>query len=60
MRYQVAVKELHIHYYEVEAVSARDAFDKVNDLSPGVVDTEYIEYSHNLRQEDWDYKLIKD
>jgi len=50
--YTVAVREVHIHYYSVEADDPEQAKALVNDRAPGVTD-EWEEFDRELKPDTW-------
>jgi hypothetical protein len=52
-RYRVAVREVHVRFYEVMAADEEEAKDLVGRNAPGVKDLEYEEFSHTLDSDTW-------
>ena len=51
--YIVGAREVHVRFYTVTAENEEKANELVNDCAPGVTDTDYQEYSHQMPPDTW-------
>jgi hypothetical protein len=57
-KFRVGVREVHVHFYDVECDTEEEAKRLVDDFDDQVIDTDFVEYSHNLRTDTWSVEVL--
>jgi hypothetical protein len=58
-KFRVGVREVHVHFYDVECDTEEEAKDLVDYFDEErVEDTDFVEYSHNLRADTWSVEVL--
>ena len=60
-KFRIGVREVHVHWYDVECDTEEEATQIVRDYAGDderVEDAEYVEYSHNLARDTWSVEKL--